>query len=552
MNRRPHAALRWIAALALLLQAAVFDPSASAGVVSGTLARRALEIERLLAEWQVDRAEAALAPLLTSAGQLPEVLAAAASVRFYRGDHQAAVRLFDRALAADPRQRLPASLRELALVARSTAALVGTFVAQPSAAGHFLIRSSPGRDELLAPFAGETLEALRDRLERDLGYAPREPIVVEFYAAPEDLARASPLTVDEIRRSGTIAICKYNRLMIVSPAAMPRGYPWRDTLAHEYVHLVLSRMARNQVPIWLQEGLAKLFETRWRSDGATPPPLSASQEHLLGQALTQRALLGWNQMHPSMAKLPSQQATALAFAQVQTAMSFLVAREGAAAPRRLVEAIAEGAEAWEAIGRVAGLDRRGFDRAWRHYLRRLGLRRYPGLVPAALSFGPAPSHEAQIRALRARRAQDFFRLADMLRQRGLRPAALVEYRKALGLLGGRDPLVANALARTYLETDAPERAVDVLVPLLAYYPELAGPQTTMGVAYLRLGKRQDAAAHLEIALRINPFAPELHCSLAKALPSGAQRERHARFCQQRSQLAPSGSAIVPRTLSPGA
>ena len=40
--------------------------------------------------------------------------------------------------------------------------------------------------------------------------------------------------------SGTIAICKYNKLMFTSPKAMLRGYEWLDTLSHEYVHFVIS------------------------------------------------------------------------------------------------------------------------------------------------------------------------------------------------------------------------------------------------------------------------------------------------------------------------
>ena len=45
--------------------------------------------------------------------------------------------------------------------------------------------------------------------------------------------------------------------MAVTPRALLRGYPWRDTLAHEYVHLVISRLSHNRVPVWLHEGLAE-------------------------------------------------------------------------------------------------------------------------------------------------------------------------------------------------------------------------------------------------------------------------------------------------------
>src|SRR5207245_617002 len=59
-------------------------------------------------------------------------------------------------------------------------------------------------------------------------------------------------------------LCKYNRLMITSPRALLRGYAWLDTLSHEFVHYLVTRKGRNAVPIWLQEGLAKFLETRWR------------------------------------------------------------------------------------------------------------------------------------------------------------------------------------------------------------------------------------------------------------------------------------------------
>ena len=52
--------------------------------------------------------------------------------------------------------------------------------------------------------------------------------------------------------------------MVVSPRATIFGYPWMDTLAHEYTHLVVSRLAHDAVPVWLQEGLARLEQTRWR------------------------------------------------------------------------------------------------------------------------------------------------------------------------------------------------------------------------------------------------------------------------------------------------
>jgi len=52
--------------------------------------------------------------------------------------------------------------------------------------------------------------------------------------------------------------------MVTSPKALLRGYPWLDTVSHEFVHYLVTQKGRNNVPIWLQEGLAKFLETRWR------------------------------------------------------------------------------------------------------------------------------------------------------------------------------------------------------------------------------------------------------------------------------------------------
>ena len=70
--------------------------------------------------------------------------------------------------------------------------------------------------------------------------------------------------------------------------------------------------------------------------------------------------------------------------------------------------------------------------------------------------------------------------------------------------------------------------------MLEYYPELPGPQVTMGMAYLRNGDRKAAVKHLRVALRINPFNPELHCGLALALKGRADGEArlHDDLCRR--------------------
>src|SRR5690606_37337088 len=157
-------------------------------------------------------------------------------------------------------------------------------------------------DATIAELAGEVLDTAWEVIGTDLGLKPSDPIRVEILGAPSDLAKLSPLTEIEIENTGTIALSKYNKLMVVSPRATLFGYPWMDTLVHEYTHLIVSRIAHDSVPVWLQEGIARFEQTRWRR----PPEvvLSATEQALLTAALRKGRLISLDEMHPSMAKLP--------------------------------------------------------------------------------------------------------------------------------------------------------------------------------------------------------------------------------------------------------
>ena len=114
--------------------------------------------------------------------------------------------------------------------------------------------------------------------------------------------------------------------MATSPRALMRGYPWLDTVSHEFVHFLVTHKGRNTVPIWLQEGLAKFLETRWR--GEPGKAIDPAQEDLLVRAAKKKELIPFAAMHPSIAKLPTQEKAALAFAEVEAAMRLLYQRGG--------------------------------------------------------------------------------------------------------------------------------------------------------------------------------------------------------------------------------
>src|SRR6516165_10398421 len=93
---------------------------------------------------------------------------------------------------------------------------------------HFIFFYPKGKDAVLAPYALEALEAQRAALEKDLAHVPPGKVRVEVVNDAAELAPVSTLSQKEIDQTSTIAICKFNKLMVTSPKAVLRGYDWLD------------------------------------------------------------------------------------------------------------------------------------------------------------------------------------------------------------------------------------------------------------------------------------------------------------------------------------
>ncbi len=485
----------------------------------------------LVEEQRIEEAGKEIEGLARAHPHDPEVAFVEGDLLLHRGEYARAADRFGEA-AGKLRGRVGEEAKQLRDLAQATDETTADYVALRGK--HFVVWHKPGRDDLLAPYALETLEKAMAALGDDLGWRPSEPVRVEIYPEVADLARVSTLTLKEIETSGTIALCKYNRLMIVSPRALMAGYPWRDTLNHELTHYVVTRISHNTVPIWLHEGIAKYEERRWRgpSGGALTPVM----EHLLATGLAHKHLITFAEMHPSMAKLPSQEDTALAFAEVYTVVDFLHERDGWAGVRALIKRFTDA----ERGGKASAPDPVEFESAWRSWLRGRKLRLHPGLLPAETELRfkkgagkPTEASEDDSARIGEERARKLARLGGMLRTRHRLVAAANEYEKAQAIVGAGHPSVANKLARTYLELGDPRRAIAAAEPALELYPDQAAANATLGEAWLRLSDNKKAVQYLEAALAVNPFDPSVHCGLAtayRALADG-RADAEAGACQ---------------------
>ncbi len=425
---------------------------------------------------------------------------------FYVGNYQAAAEGVA-ALRRDPRTPIDmGSLADVIVATYETTKDYETFRYDG-----FEVRYSPGEDEILVPYAIDTLKAAAEALETELGVKMVSPVRLEIYPDAESLARVSTLSVSAIRNTGTIALCKWGRLMIASPRALMHGYPWLDTIAHEYVHLIVTKATLDRAPVWLQEGTAKLFETRWRQPNTMLRHDLASAQ-LLHQAAASEELLGFDQLHPSIALLPDQKTAALAFAQVSSFMDMFYRGYGREGLRSVLDRVGNGVDARRAIARVARMPWKALEAQWQASLEDPPKAPPARLMPRYLSGETTEQDEvADVEADRARR---YLRLGDMLWARARPAAASVEYGKAHEA-APRDPVVASRYARSALAADRPKQAIAPLMLTLERYPNHAPALSSLATAMYRTRKPDLAEDAATRAIAQNPFDPQPHCILSR-------------------------------------
>ena len=470
---------------------------------------RLKEANKLLDNWQLEDAQAIAQTLLAKYPSEPGIALLASRVQHARGEYESALSLLEFAVAggaeADVLEKLIRSSGGYALHAKT--------LETP----HFKIRYL-NKDEIVAHYLKDVIEAAYRNIGDALEFLPAErgeKIVVEIYPNARGLSGATGLTVSEIETSGTIAVCKYHRLMIISPLATATGYDWANTVAHEFIHLVISKKSHNAIPIWLHEGIAKFYESAW--DGAPGRALKPYSEKLLADAVRDDKLITFAQMHPSMAMLPSQEATGLAFAEVFTVIEFLRKRYGVRTIPRVLELTGSGVPLEDALMQVYKLDLKGVEKTWGTYIRKRPFKIFPGAQPAFIELNGgenSPSAEQALETIEDPEAQNFSRLGELLQLREHHKAAIIEYEKAHAKSQYRYPTLINRLARAYVADKRPGEATALLEGLLNLHQTNADAHLLAGRLTLDQGDLEKARKHFEAVRMQNPFNPEIHAALA--------------------------------------
>lgn len=336
-------------------------------------------------------------------------------------------------------------VRDLSELAKSCAKATAASVVIDDTKNGVWLRLQDDTDRALVPFLTEVVAEARASVERDFGLRMPRPLRVDLVRDLFSLSAVSGLSVRAAETTGTVAVARWGRVTMLSPRAAALGYSWEDTLAHEITHLALSRATRDHAPLWLQEGLAKREETRWRPPrpfDRTPRP-----EAVARSALENGESVGVDALGPSIAMLPTPRAASIAFAEVQSFIEYLVTKKGTAALHLLLMDLRglgeEGANA--ALRSVTGFDLQGWIVLWQHDLR-------------AEPSPPPDVTEPTLSALHPREVARAVRLGDLLFGRGAYAQAAASYRDALRG-DERDPAVRWRLGRALIASGQTKDAV---------------------------------------------------------------------------------------------
>ncbi len=481
--------------------------------------------EELLDAWRTAQAEEFAAKSIQEEPKSAAALEFDGRVKFYQGRYTEALASLDRALALDSKDQRRQAMK---LLTQLTVDVHKSLKRHESA--HFILFVDDKRDGILAPLALEALEKSYAAIGIELGYYPKEKVRVEIASDATSFNAISTLSLRDIEETGAVGICKFNKLMIISPRALSFGYRWLDSISHEYLHYAIVGLTNNQAPIWLHEGMARFYETRWRKPApvkdAAEDYLTPGNQTLLVQALQKNQFVGFKKMEPSLIHLDTPEQVQLAYAEAASAVDFINQSKGGAGMRELLATLNDKPTP-EAIEKVYGMSFDAFESRWKSFLKAKGLKEIEGSRVRKLKVKKDQREDEEVvelREIQSAVARNRTHLADQMLAKGRVVAAANEYQRALQA-SPNSPVILNKLGRVMVETNRTEEALPLFKKALDVDPDSANTLVQLGRAYHATKKFAEARDALEEAIQINPFNPIIYRLLADVYGAlGAQEK----------------------------
>ncbi|MBD3271304.1 MAG: hypothetical protein GF384_02050 [Elusimicrobia bacterium] len=428
-----------------------------------------------------------------------------AQLAFYQGDYSTAVGTL--ATARDSRiqdQTWKNLLSFYEMVRRNTEGF------EEYESEHFIVRAQDV-DRILMGYAAECLEQTYRVLGAYFNEFPDEKIIVEIFPDKDSFSRSSTLSPETLERSGAIGICKFHRLMILSPRALLMGYRWLDALSHEYTHLLINHASYFNAPLWLHEGIARYFELTWRSDPEKPLDfLTSAARAQLMDAVQNNALIPIERMHPSLVYLDNQEEVSLAFSEVSSMVDFILDRYGRDSIARLLNGFRTYKQK-KNFKKILNISESKLEKKWISHIQSLPDAEYAGALGERYVFDTSADEIEQFIGADARGK---VRLGDKFRKTGRLNVALIQYTGALAI-EPENPIILTKTARCLDAMGKHDEMKEKLSEAIAHSPNYPTAYILLAERLYKENQMPEARDLFIHANAINPFNPIIHIRLKK-------------------------------------
>ena len=446
-----------------------------------------------------------------------------------------------RALAA---LRRATELDEFNVRARNSRRLIEELVTYDTVeSDHFIIRYKPGVDEVLAREMPGPLENIYSIVTTGVEHEPASKTVIELLPDHEWFA----VRITGMTGIHTIAASTGPVIAMEAPRDGKKHfgtYDWVRVLRHEYVHTVTLSRTNYRIPLWFTEAAAVFLEN-------VPRDYPTCQ--LLVGALTEDALFDMEEVNIAFVRPKRANDRAQGYAQGHWMYQFIRERWGPAAPLTLMDLYADGVREDAAMRQVLGLSQSEFLSAFREWARddartwgMLPERSFVDLLREESMADPVWQAEAEARLERFALTAAFFEspaqaLANfelpllspsmsvinrlLARSPGHPDVLEVKLNTQVAQNGGQvfasmipdleayanarpvDPMPHRHLARLYLQSATPEKAIEHLEYLDAREQHSSAYAVELAKRYATLGEWDKAWAKALRATQIAPYDP---------------------------------------------
>jgi tetratricopeptide (TPR) repeat protein len=213
----------------------------------------------------------------------------------------------------------------------------------------FIIKYDPGQDRLFVDQIMKILESAYTKLSQDLSYRPKEKIIVKLYP---DIKRFHFAASTPPWFEGGVALTKENKIYLATPKREVNIEKLPNVIVHELSHVFTSLMTYNNLPAWMNEGIAQYEASQWDSD----------KETILRSAVMEGKLFSLQELELPFTVFKVPQRIILAYAQSYQAVKLTMDHYGRDRFIQILHEFSQGKNFDEAANKVLNISMQTFEK----------------------------------------------------------------------------------------------------------------------------------------------------------------------------------------------